>query len=238
MNKVQADLAIYDHLLPGPFVEAAYEVFRELVIPPSIFFFPLSLLKEDCAVASLDPYLPRAAAAYVARHLSLLLTLCPTDVVHGADGFEFWVGITARGGDKAYLHIDHDEMQRRSGQGLRFPSIASIFHLGPSSGLDGGQTLFDLGVAETDASERFFRLSTWTSLVEACSAPLIVPQRQGRLVVFRGHLPHAVEPIKHCDPHAPRVALLANLWQQRLSSVPTGVSSLTPEEYSPLRQQL
>jgi hypothetical protein len=235
---MQADLAIYDNVFRQPLVEAAYQVFRELIIPPSLFYMPLSSLRDESATACLLPYLPKQAASYVAHYLSAVFEMCPSDAQQVADGFEFWVGITVRARDEAYLHVDHDEIQRRSGNGLRFPRIGTIFHLGPSSALDGGQTLFDLGVVTLDDSAHCFSVTPWITLLQACSSPIVVPQRQGRLIVFRGNVPHAAGPITRCDPSAPRVTFLANLWERRPVSIPMGVSGLTPEEYGPLRRHV
>jgi hypothetical protein len=232
---MQPILQIYDDFSPSGLLRAAYQVFRELVIPPSLFYLPLSALSDDSAITWLKPYLPESAARYVAHHLALLLNVLPSHNVRAADGFEFWIGITIRAGQQCYLHVDHDETQRRAGRGVFCPILATIFHLGPESGLEGWQTLFDLGTTNVDEIECCFSTASWKTLIRRCAAPLIVPRRPGRLIVFRGTLPHAVGPITMCDPNAPRVAFLANLWERRPASVPVGVCGLTPKAYKPLR---
>lgn len=220
-----AYLSVHDNFLPEATVTAAYEVFRRLPLPPSVFYTPIVYLEDGSAWKRLARYMPDGAAKFACLCLSRILSTCVPPVSRNLEGFEFWVGVTTYTGRCAQLHCDLDEPLRRTEGIIRCPSVGTILHLGPRSGLKGGETLFDVGVTAVDESSRCFALDSWEALLAACIAPIVIPQREGRLIVFRGETPHAVAPIVSCNPAQPRVAFLANLWDRRPALIPTGVSA-------------
>ncbi len=220
------NLTIFDDVLPEVYLGAAYGVFRELVISSGLFYVSVDSLKADSAASALSAYLPHAVAAFVSEHLMRVATICPPDLMNRGDGFEFWVGVTAAGGTTVRLHVDNDEVLRaRSGQ-VETPLFGSILHLGPQRGLVGGETMFDLGYGTRNEADhpRFVERSLEEVLAHAV-APVVIPQRAGRLILFRGDIPHAVAPVRACEDDQPRVALLANLWQARITAVPAVVTA-------------
>lgn len=224
-------LTILDDPFPANLVAVAYDIFRELVIPPSFFYLSLDTLRAGKAASSLAAYLPQPVAGYLSRHLGFLTEVCHAESLGAADGFELWLGMTVRGGDSAYVHVDNDEMLRGRTGVVRCPLLGTIFHLGPARGLVGGDTVFDLDPQEDIDGRHVFVREPWEAILTRFSAPVVVPRRSGRLILFRGDLPHAVAPILRCNPSEPRVALLANLWDRRISSVPEGVAALPPGEF-------
>jgi hypothetical protein len=213
-----------DGLLPRDLVAAAYDVFRELVILPGSIFAPHKDLANGILARRLGGYLPDPAAEFIVHFLNVLVPRLPLAVPRRG-GFEIWSGLTMRGGAKAYLHVDNDEALRRTTGLVRSPLFGAIFHLGPASGLRGGETLFDMGRMPPAAPPARFAFEPWERILARSAAPLIVPQKAGRLILFSGDLPHAVAPIQRCAKSKPRVALLANLWPRRISSVQRGVGS-------------
>jgi len=226
---------ILDDLVPQQRVAEAYMIFRELPILPGLFYVSLDQMTDEGAVSLLADYLPRSAADFLITHLQLLIEHSPAEALNGADGFEFWVGNKVRTENSAFLHVDNDEYLRHGTGEVRCPIMGSIFHFGPARDLRGGETLFDLSPSDCGGSERQRRLFTWEpwdSVMVHAVAPILVPQRSGRLILFRGDLPHAVAPIHECPAHEPRVTLLANLWKRRISSVTSGVAALSPQEFA------
>ena len=213
-------VVVSDDFLPQDLVAAAYEVFRELVILPGSLFASHKDLTNRVLSQKLGAYLPNPAAAFVNHFLCALVPRLPV-AVSRQGGFEVWSGLTCRRGGKAYLHVDNDEALRRATGLVRSPRVGAILHLGPASGLRGGETLFDLG----GASSACFAFEPWERILARSNSPIIVPQKAGRLILFSGDLPHAVAPIRRCAKSKPRVTLLANLWPTRINSVRRGVVS-------------
>lgn len=234
---VSRQITVTDDAIAPALVEGAYAVFRELVIPPGFFFAPRRDLDDGTLAERLARYMPFASARFIALYLTRVLASLPSDVSRAGLGFETWLGVSRAGDDVAYLHVDNDEALRRRTGRTRSPLAGAILHLGPATGLVGGETMFDLGypTSRDGGAHPRFVVATWRRILRRSSAPVIVPQRAGRLVTFGGSLHHAVAPIIRC-PSGPRVTLLANLWAHRIASVPRGVCALSWREYRQLAE--
>lgn len=191
----------------------------------------------------LAEYLPSAVADFFELFLENLAPRLPPDLVRQARGFEIWNRCSERRTSKVIYHIDNDEELRRITGEIRPPLMGSILCLGPASGMVGGETLFEMGTGPKPPrlTREMFMLASWRKVLAHVAAPLIVPQRAGRLTLFSGHLPHAAAPIRRLPASQPRVTVLANLWQRRLVSVPRGICAMSPagfREYLQRRTEL
>lgn len=218
--------------LPGPLARSAYDVFSQVPMPPSCIYIGLRRLHDETAASKLTTILPEVAASFLCWHVSAVVKLAREAGISGIDGAECWSGITGSGSRGArYLHVDNDEHARVLENDLRMPLLGSILYLGPRSGMQGGGTLFLTG---EEPPPRLFRRHPWPRLLATRGARLVEPM-PGTLVLFSGHIPHAVEPARMHIPHRPRVTLLVNLWARRIRSVPRGVLSASMARHRGLR---
>ncbi len=223
---------VSDGYLTRDVASQLYLAFADVQIPSSLFYIGRDVLDDrECAVALLGEYLPWVIAEAVVSHLIRLLDFIPGEAARQSHGFEIWTSHSYRTEhNNCYLHIDNDEALRTSAGTVRAPLIGTILHLGPDSGLVGGETLFtdDHDLCLTHPP---FQFHDWTTLTANPERVQVVEQRAGRLVVFDGQLAHGRGPVLDHPEQSPRIVFLANLWGARIGDVPEGICPLSPRAF-------
>jgi hypothetical protein len=209
--------------------QAAYELLRDMYLPPATFFMPVVDLKQEVGVSLLEQYLPIPAAQFLCFHLTTILGCLGDQPIGPGSGFEVWCGHTTgalRGG--AYLHVDNDEARRLASGECVSPTYGSILYLGPGGRLPGGETIF-LDPSRSSENPDPFRTYSREALINTPGSKIVLAQ-QGKLVIFRGHVLHAVLPLTDRIA-SPRVTLLANFWRNRPINMLHRISALSSIEY-------
>ena len=207
-----------------------YEVLKHSYLPPSVFFISCTFLRSGKARAKMEAYLPSPLATFLEMHLTNLLALVPITIRSAAKGFEVWTGITVNSSRSyGYLHVDNDEWLRTTKGQLRSPLKGSVLYVGPNKGMSGGATIFLPSSKGQNALPIFTHHSE--KALRGFKGAIEVKPIPGRLVIFPGEVPHAVMTAKLAGNESPRITLLANLWGQRITSVSSGICSMTSVEY-------
>lgn len=217
----------FEKFHPSDLIEDLYVVLNHVFVPPSTFYVEHKMISNQSACIELEQYFPKALALFIERHLFKLgRTLkIPKDA---SGGWEFWSRVSTNGSPSfGYLHVDNDEYLRSKSCKLVTPIYGSILYLGPAQGMEGGETAF-LIVNGDKAGLSFF--STLSKSKFTVPEFTLIPPTAGLVATFDGSTPHAVMWAK-LDPAFPRVTFLANYWNKRLSSVPTGICTMTPSEF-------
>jgi hypothetical protein len=209
-RSTRRELRVVDDFLAPSLVEAAYQVFQHLTLPEGVLFLQRREMAFGGVPQRLAGALPDCVLLMIVALIERIEALEGGSRSGRGGGYEVWLGKTARPKPGAFYHVDNDEQLRRSTGRLVSPRLGAIMHLGPSD-LDGGETLFELARSPRADGPELFRSHGWRWLVAALQAPVVVPQRPGRLILFPGDAPHAVAPLRRSPP-APRLALLANRW--------------------------
>lgn len=196
-----------------------YTILLNFYLPPSTYFIEQRLLYNETEYErQLEKYLPKAFAMFMALHLKKLSDELGIEKQDNG-GWEIWARVTTTNSPSfGYLHVDNDELLRRSIGVIKHPIYGSILYVSPVDNLGGGETAF-LNKKENFNGDLFGCLDK-----EHFTSPnyIFVAPETGRLITFSGDLPHAVM-WTHKKRIHPRVTLLANYWPARISSVPNGV---------------
>jgi hypothetical protein len=225
MTQQAADLCLFRNLMPRTVVKAAYEVLRMVTIAPgSLYVSAGDLVPESQLQAQLDRVLPSPMGRLLIGYCHILQGLLDERHLKEFDGFEIWSNLSFDCKPKVVLHVDNDENQRQATGNIRSPLVGSIFYLGPTSPPEGGGTMFCLDDKLAWSHEPWFFQSIDWEVVSRALGPgsVIVPFEAGRTILFRGNLAHCVTPIQKSVDGRPRVALLINVWSNRILSVPQG----------------
>jgi hypothetical protein len=218
------EVSVLDDLPARGVVDAAYEVFREARIPPSTLYIPVRDMTDEAAIyPSLETELPSPLRRLLVDYCKRLQHHAQALLFPEFDGFEVWTNASEPGNSRVLLHIDNDEEHRRSTGELRSPIMGSILYLGPDELRKGGGTMFCLDEeSRTRYEDLLFRPTRWNILQERLAERvLLVPFRRGRIVLFKGHLPHCVAPFDAARVDRPRISLLVNGWNRRIAMTTT-----------------
>lgn len=225
---------IYDDVLDLRLVEQTYSIMKHWLMPPNLFWIDRRHLARGTVIAYVEPYVGPIVGRFLENYLRAVSRCVTPETLDATAGFEVWTGVTTAGQSRFFLHIDVDEFERQKRGTIRHPIRSCIFHLGPSKGLGGGATYF---ARDTDAlAGRCFRHFDRRSLLGLPSSWRIIRQRQNRLIVADGAIAHAVEPVRAHPNGEPRVAILVNMWGERISSArQRNFSRLTANEFKVVR---
>jgi hypothetical protein len=220
-------ITVCNGLYEGDMMEYLYIILRHMFLPPSTFFIEQRLMLDNERYhRKLTEFLPAPFAKFLSLHLaniSTKLNLSPND----NGGWEVWSRVSMPNSPSfGYLHVDNDEYRRSRFGKTVSPAYGSVLYVGPQHGISGGETAFL--VRPESAKYQMFTAHARKTF-SSPSFKLVSP-KCGRLVIFPGSLPHAVLWTKS-NAMLPRVTLLANFWERRISSVPRGVCSLAPTDY-------
>ncbi|VXC39690.1 conserved hypothetical protein [Pseudomonas sp. 9AZ] len=221
------EIRILDFYYDAELMEALHEVFQFIWFPPSTFFISNNLIAAGKVSEALEAYVPKQLSTFLARHLDSLTASLQINL--DADGgWELWSRVSGVNSPSfGYLHIDNDELLRSKDGTIFTPVHGTVLYVGPNQGIEGGETAFWVSEKPCPQDHIFTNLPKDEFLPPEFK---LVSPRAGRLVVFRGSIPHAVI-WANTTPANPRVTLLANYWNARISSVPHGVCSMSPGEY-------
>jgi hypothetical protein len=199
---------------------------RDAPIPSSLFYLPVDALDAE-AIAE---YLPLPLASFVTVYLRRLLAVAPAAMRARAHGFELWTTQAERDpAAQVYLHVDCDEQLRVDHGVVRTPMLGSVLYLGPH-GMRGGETLFL-------APHRFAPFAFHErAALEAGGGARVVVAEPGTLALFAGHVAHGRAPVIDHPDGAPRITLLANLWDAPIGRVPHGICALSPADFHRRRE--
>ena len=217
MQQSITKLCIFENVLPPALVEKAYEVLQAQGIPAGTLYLPIEYLTcEGRLLTELSRCVAGPTAAVLATYCTSLHQ-CATGVFgQQLDGLEIWTNYSIQCDRNVWLHVDNDEIHRKQTGELRHPLFGSVLHLGPMSGMRGGETFFCLS-EEPNLDNIIFKTLPW-SLVSTVVMDIgtMVPFRVGRTILFDGRLPHCVAPFTFEDEPKPRLTLLVNGWLSRI----------------------
>ena len=227
-----------DFLEPGR-VAAAYELVRPWPrVPHGLFRCELSRVRRHLAgddqTEELAAYFGRELAAFLLDYFAALAGVLPAEQRSPGATLEFWIASNRSVGELVYPHLDTHSGDRLPGPERR-PVCGTIFHLGPADGLSQVGTHFSTRLPVSDALLAHNRRPLPFDQALALADDWVeVPQRQNRLIRFDGRFPHFRSPVRQVgDPDAPRIALLANLWERlpELDARMRGISLVSPAEF-------
>jgi hypothetical protein len=221
-------------------VDAAYEELRDKTSIPSGFFWidmervAAHLQGDVSQVQALREYLPKTAASLTFDYLGRLLHLIPEVQRDSVTGFEFWFHCISEPVGMANLHVDNDPPLALGTGKIRVPLWGGILYLGPHDGIQGGGTMFNLEEPASAALlQKCMSRVPFPELSALSSQWVTVPLLPGRIVVFRGTLPHCMAETRGVSPTRPRINLLANLWAHRPTFANgTQFCRLSPSEFA------
>jgi hypothetical protein len=216
-------LQIIDHYWDAEHVQAAYGYFQHFRTPPGSgkFWIPVQPLREKGPTKDLPDRLGLRDyfgdwSDFLVAHFARVLEMIPRVAEDRPEFLELWLSI-AREPDtshEVYVHTDSNHTAEGWTDNVRLPIWGVIFHLGPKSGLIGGETMFCTEMPLSAAMLNGLHESMTYEQARGLSREWVeVPQKQNRLIVFNGALAHCAAPVRGPAPlKEPRVALLVNLW--------------------------
>lgn len=222
-------------------VDAAYELARPVgtLAPSGSFFFDVeNVMKGADYARELEPYFGALALPFV-HHMRMSAEAFPNFLSDGGKVIELFVRDEIAPMPTVLPHLDHNDRDAER-IGMRFPMWASVFHLGPKSGVRGGSTF----VATEQPIPKRLMDRVYTPMAPADVAALDTewleaPRKQNRMLIFRGDLVHYLGPITEVDPKSPRITILVNGWDElpvQRSELKTPISVFTPEEFAVIKK--
>ncbi len=134
-----------------------------------------------------------------------------------------------------YLHTDSNHTAEDWEHNVRLPIWGTVLHLGPGSGITGGETSFCTERPMPESMVKNLHEYIPREQARGFSREWIdVGPRQNRLVIFRGSLPHYAAPVRSlASPDDPRLSLLVNVWDHLpiAASKLNGCSTMLPGEF-------
>jgi len=239
-----APIAVDDDFLEPAQVAAAYELLRPWPrVPHGLFRCDLEQVRRhragDDQTEELAAYFGRELAGFLLDYFAALTCVLPAEQHGPGATLEFWIASNRSVGEMVYPHMDTHSGDRLPGPERR-PVLGTIFHLGPADGQRQVGTFFSTGLPVSEALLAHNRRPLPFDQALALADDWVeVAQRQNRLIRFDGRLPHFRSPVREvADPDAPRIALLANLWERlpELDARMHGVSLVTDGEFCMYRQ--
>lgn len=233
-------VTVFDDFADPARVADAYERLRRWPrVPHGLFRCELERVRRHQAgdPAAADAFRPYfgGLSDFLLDYLVALCEVLPGEKRAASAVVELWIGSNRTPSDLAYLHIDTHSGDHLPGPERR-PVVGTIFHLGPAGGIEGGGTWFSTALPVPQDvlahNRRMIPMSTALSLTDGW---IEVGRRVNRLVRFDGRLPHFRAPMAEVgDRSAPRVAILANLWESlpELDGRMNGVSLVAPDEFA------
>jgi hypothetical protein len=206
-------VCIFENVLHPALVEKAYEILQVQRIPASTVYLPIKYLThEEQLLTELSICVAEPAAALLATYCRALYERAAGVFCQQMDGLEIWTNHSLECSHNVWLHIDNDEVHRKETGELRYPLFGSVLHLGPITGMRGGETFFCLN-DELELANITFRTLPWSQVASVvASSGMMVPFRAGRTILFDGRLAHCVAPFTLEDEQKPRLTLLVNGW--------------------------
>lgn len=216
LNKIE----IYDDIYDLDTMASLYDVAKHVLMPPSTFYLSFQDYLNG-GRQELSNYFPRQFIDFLFLHIENIIN--KSSMKFEPDyGFEIWIGNSGKNSKSSgYLHVDNDEFLRVKTNIIETPLIGTILYITPNTYITDGETLFVTESLESSIS--LFEEHDKNVLLEIRGAKLVKPI-SGRLVIFDGEMPHAVMPFILNDHYNSRINLLINVWKQRISSVPNGVT--------------
>jgi hypothetical protein len=213
MPQSTTKICIFDNVLDPALVEKAYEILQAQRIPASTVYLPIKYLThEKRLLTELSSCVAEPVGALLAKYCTALHQRAAGVFCQQLDGLEIWTNYSIEGSPNVWLHIDNDETHRKETGELRHPLFGSVLHLGPITGMRGGETFFCLS-DEPKLDNITFRTLPWSLVASVvASSGMTVPFRAGRTILFDGRLAHCVAPFTLGDEQKPRLTLLVNGW--------------------------
>ncbi len=210
----------YENLYDDEIMASLYEVSKHLFMPPSSFFIGFEEYFTNKARKLLSEYFPAPFVEFLYDHLNTIIV--KTNIIRdGRYGFEIWIGnSSSKSKTSGYLHVDNDEFYRMKYNITKTPIWGSILYITPKNTMVGGETIV---LNENPDNLLLFTTYEKNFLLDIPNSFVCEPVT-GKLLLFRGDLPHAVLPFNLRNARDTRINLMVNIWEERIFSVPEGIT--------------